>query len=66
MGQNSSAHVAHIVGLQTDAVVVTETGFIDLESERNSTLSKGPFICTSNLKIHLEIRRADGRLLSQF
>ena len=23
-GQNSSAHVAHVVGLQTDAVVVTE------------------------------------------
>ena len=23
--QNSSAHVAHVVGLQTDAVVVTET-----------------------------------------
>ena len=27
VGQNSSAHVAHIVGLQTDAVVVTETRF---------------------------------------
>ena len=25
MGQNSSAHVARVVGLQTDAVVVTET-----------------------------------------
>ena len=24
-GQNSSAHVARVVGLQTDAVVVTET-----------------------------------------
>ena len=27
VGQNSSAHVACIVGLRTDAVVVTETGF---------------------------------------
>ena len=27
MGQNSSAHVARVVGLQTDAVVVTETRF---------------------------------------
>ena len=26
-GQNSSAHVARVVGLQTDAVVVTETRF---------------------------------------
>ena len=25
VGQNSSAHVARVVGLQTDAVVVTET-----------------------------------------
>ena len=25
IGQNSSAHVARVVGLQTDAVVVTET-----------------------------------------
>ena len=25
MDRNSSAHVAHVVGLQTDAVVVTET-----------------------------------------
>ena len=25
--RNSSAHVAHVVGLQTDAVVVTETRF---------------------------------------
>ena len=25
VGQNSSAHVARIVGLQTDAVVITET-----------------------------------------
>ena len=28
VGQNSSAHVAHVVGLQTDAVVVTEARFI--------------------------------------
>ena len=27
VGQNSSAHVACVVGLQTDAVVVTETRF---------------------------------------
>ena len=27
VGQNSSAHVARVVGLQTDAVVVTETRF---------------------------------------
>ena len=27
VGQNSSAHFAHVVGLQTDAVVVTETHF---------------------------------------
>ena len=27
IGQNSSAHVARVVGLQTDAVVVTETHF---------------------------------------
>ena len=27
IGQNSSAHVARVVGLQTDAVVVTETRF---------------------------------------
>ena len=27
VGQNSSAHVARIVGLQTDTVVVTETRF---------------------------------------
>ena len=30
VGQNSSAHVACVVGLQTDAVVVTERGFIEL------------------------------------
>ena len=27
VGQNSSAHAARVVGLQTDAVVVTETRF---------------------------------------
>ena len=27
VGQNISAHVAHVFGLQTDAVVVTETHF---------------------------------------
>ena len=27
VGQNSSAYVARVVGLQTDAVVVTETRF---------------------------------------
>ena len=27
VGQNSSSHVARVVGLQTDAVVVTETHF---------------------------------------
>ena len=27
VGQNSSAHVARVFGLQTDAVVVTETRF---------------------------------------
>ena len=27
VGQNSSANVARVVGLQTDAVVVTETRF---------------------------------------
>ena len=34
VGQNSSAHVARIVGLQTDAVVVTETGLSYLVSKR--------------------------------
>ena len=29
LGQNSSAHLARVVGLQTDAVVVTENRFID-------------------------------------
>ena len=32
VGQNSSAHVACVVGLQTDAVVVTETRFRCSES----------------------------------
>ena len=44
MGQNSSAHVARVVGLHTDAVVVTETRFrsdegIGLKSEWKKTFS---------------------------
>ena len=33
VGQNSSAHVASIVGLETDAVVVTETGLFGVPFE---------------------------------
>ena len=43
MGQNSSVHVAHVVGLHTDAVVVKETRLSILSVKTFHTNTKAGF-----------------------
>ena len=60
VGQNSSAHVARVVGLQTDAVVVTETRFSTariFDEFGFLAVFKVQLICHSQIGFYLSLKK---------